>query len=93
MTDQHANENDMTDDLILQAVARGWCAPENANKVMDPDLAIAIAREVRAAADEVTKAAADLYDNRLGWSDGRNPYAPPEFWSRLGRALGRPETP
>lgn len=37
------------DELILQAVARGWCAPENAKKVVDPDLAVAITREVQAA--------------------------------------------
>jgi len=36
---------------------------------------------------EVYKAAKDLYDNRLGWSDGRNPYAPKEFWARLAEAL------
>lgn len=35
--------------LILQAVARGWCSPENAPKVMDCDLAEAITREVIAA--------------------------------------------
>jgi hypothetical protein len=33
---------------IMQAVARGWCAPENAHKVMDPVLVEAIAREVLA---------------------------------------------
>ena len=33
------------------------------------------------------KAARNLYDNRLGWSDGRNPYAPPEFWNSLKQAL------
>ena len=31
--------------------------------------------------------AKDLFDNRLGWSDRRNPYAPREFWYRLGIAL------
>ena len=31
---------------ILGAVARGWCHPKNENKVMDPDLAIAIASEI-----------------------------------------------
>lgn len=36
-------------DAILQAVARGWCSPKNSHKAMDPDLAKAIAREVRAA--------------------------------------------
>lgn len=38
---------------------------------------------------EVHDAALDLYDNRLGWSDGRNPYAPPSFWTKLGKALGK----
>jgi hypothetical protein len=33
---------------IMGAIARGWCAPINAAKVMDSDLAIAIAREVDA---------------------------------------------
>jgi len=34
--------------LIRQAVARGWCAPENSHKEMDVVLAHAIAREVLA---------------------------------------------
>jgi len=34
------------DPEILGAVARGWCAPANAHKVMDSDLAFAIAQEV-----------------------------------------------
>lgn len=33
---------------ILGAVARGWCSKENEKKVMDPELAIAIAKEVEA---------------------------------------------
>jgi hypothetical protein len=33
-------------ETILQAVARGWCSPKNENKVMDADLAEAIAIEV-----------------------------------------------
>jgi hypothetical protein len=33
-------------DEILQAVARGWTTPRNAHKVMDEDLAEAIAIEV-----------------------------------------------
>ncbi len=37
--------------------------------------------------ERVRTAAQDLYDNRLGWSDGRNPYAPPVFWERLGQEL------
>ncbi len=32
-------------------------------------------------------AAQNLFDNRLGWSDGRNPYAPRELWYELGVAL------
>ncbi len=33
---------------VLGAVARGWCYEENANKTMDSDLAVAIAKEVHA---------------------------------------------
>lgn len=36
----------------------------------------------------IAEAARNLYANRLGWSDGRNPYAPRELWDELGRALG-----
>lgn len=36
----------MKKSLIAQAVARGWCSPENENKIMDPDLAWAITEEV-----------------------------------------------
>jgi hypothetical protein len=39
----------VADELILQAVARGWCSPENQHKEMDAALAGAIAREVSAA--------------------------------------------
>lgn len=35
---------------IVQAVSQGWCTPENAHKVMDADLAIAICRNVQALA-------------------------------------------
>jgi hypothetical protein len=38
----------LTAEQILGAVARGWCHPRNKFKVMDPDLAIAIAAEVSA---------------------------------------------
>jgi hypothetical protein len=34
-------------------------------------------------------AAALLYDNRLGWSANRQPYAPRAFWCALGIALGK----
>lgn len=33
---------------VLGAVARGWCYEENANKIMDSELAVAIAKEVHA---------------------------------------------
>ena len=33
-------------DELLGAIARGWCSEKNAHKVMDPDLAVAIAEEV-----------------------------------------------
>ena len=36
---------------------------------------------------EIKNQAQNLFDNRLGWSDGRNPYAPPEFWTKLEQAL------
>jgi hypothetical protein len=36
----------MTIEEIRGAVARGWCHPKNAHKVMDPDLALAISDEV-----------------------------------------------
>jgi hypothetical protein len=35
----------------------------------------------------ILDAAKNLFDNRLGWSRGRNPYAPREFWASLGAAL------
>lgn len=42
----------MTRELILQAVARGWCSPENSSKEMDGSLAAAIADEVEKAVQE-----------------------------------------
>ncbi len=36
---------------------------------------------------EIEKQAKNLFDNRLGWSNNRNPDAPPEFWDRLAQAL------
>ena len=35
----------------------------------------------------VVEAATNLYDNRLGWSEGRSPYANIEFWDGLNKAL------
>jgi hypothetical protein len=31
---------------VIAAVAQGWCTPENAHKVVDPDLAMAIIEKV-----------------------------------------------
>ena len=36
---------------IVEAVARGWCHPENERKVMDPVLAFAIVDEIVEALD------------------------------------------
>ena len=47
--------------LITQAIARGWCSPKNSHKILDVDLAVAIADEIMAAltpADEVVRDAA-----------------------------------
>ena len=35
----------------------------------------------------IEEAARNLFDNRLGWSDSRRPYAPRECWYKLGVAL------
>ena len=41
-----APEDKITVEGLRGAVARGWCAPENSHKEMDPDLSEAIVREV-----------------------------------------------
>lgn len=55
---------------ILQAVARGWCAPENAHKVMDPALAQAIAREVSALTAAPREADAEVISYQNGDESG-----------------------
>jgi len=35
----------------------------------------------------IVEAATTLFDNRLGWSEGRSPHAPRDFWADLGAAL------
>ena len=35
------------DTELLGAIARGWCSKKNSSKVMDGDLAVAIAKEVQ----------------------------------------------
>ncbi len=79
--------------------AQLWCKPQFSEWAIDPEFAQAIASLIQM---EVTKAvgvageakalraaAKNLYDNRLGWSDGRNPYAPPVFWDALRQELER----
>ena len=38
----------MNRDDVIAAVAQGWCTPENENKVMDVDLAMAIVENTMA---------------------------------------------
>ena len=44
-------------------------------------------QEAAAVDAQIVKAAQDLFDNRLGWSDNRNPYATRELWRNLSKAL------
>jgi len=37
--------------------------------------------------EKVFLAAKDLFDNRLGWSDNRNPYGSRPLWANLGSTL------
>jgi hypothetical protein len=72
----------LTKEEVLQAVARGWCHENNANKEMDHDLAIAIAEEVIAlrgmgveAVGECVKATGSLKDMMIiRWRDGFTPH-------------------
>jgi len=44
-------------------------------------------KEMRMRNLKIYKATKNLFDNKLGWSEGRNPYAPRELWVELGEAL------
>lgn len=46
-----------------------------------------IVAHVREPFDALFAAAQALFDNRLGWGEGRNPYAPRETWADLGAVL------
>lgn len=48
----HDDKYDQVHDLILQAVARGYCSAENSHKELDAELCKAIAGEVYRAVDE-----------------------------------------
>jgi hypothetical protein len=37
--------------------------------------------------DKILDASKDLFDNMLGWSNGRQPYAPRGLWAKLGEVL------
>jgi hypothetical protein len=45
-------------------------------------------RRSRDKLEAIATAAQMLWDNRLGWSEGRAPYAPRAFWGDLAEALG-----
>ena len=40
---------------VMQAVARGWCHPENENKTMDVNLVLAITDEILAIEPQESK--------------------------------------
>ena len=42
-------------------------------------------------AGEIAIRAKELFDNRLGEGNGRLPFAPRDFWARLGEALYGPD--
>lgn len=50
-------------------------------------LMVVLQRKVDGEDATVARAAAALFDNRLGWSEGRAPYAPLKAWADLGAAL------
>lgn len=55
-------KSSVTEDDVLGAVARGWCSPENENKIMDIDLAKAITVEVMKAIEAAdTKKMAEMW--------------------------------
>jgi hypothetical protein len=59
---------------VLGAVARGWCHPENHEKVMDSDLAIAIAKELMPIVSEARRLA---IQEAVGVLEGmKNDYSP-----------------
>ena len=49
---RNAPTKPLSDEEILQAVARGWCSDKNSHKTMDSDLATAIAHEIKKAIEE-----------------------------------------
>jgi hypothetical protein len=80
------SDNDQEESEMLAAQLKGIA--ERIDQPVDCEDRATIAR-----AAEVVEAAESLYDNRLGWSDGRNPYAPPSFWEQLNYALRREALP
>jgi len=41
--------------ILVEAIARGWCYPENSYREMDVDLALAIAQEIEKILPELKK--------------------------------------
>jgi hypothetical protein len=61
-----AKESISRHEAIAGAVARGWCTPENASKVMDSDLALAIVAEVEAELASRGRAQGGITSNKSG---------------------------
>lgn len=71
----------------MTAEANGWDGEycDNCGKYFER---IGLCEECRIEVNErIKRAAQDLFDNRLGWSDNRNPCAPRELWANLSVAL------
>lgn len=66
-----------------------WTNDEKWRKEQPPVATLAFDAESAARVARVVACAESLYDNKLGWSEGRRPYAPRAFWGALGLALGR----
>jgi hypothetical protein len=60
---------------ILGAVARGWCYEENANKTMDLELAVAIAKEVQALFTSPPQRQPDHTEDNLEMVEKQEPVA------------------
>lgn len=54
---------------ILGAVARGWCSEANKHKVMDTELASAIAEEVYALRAKELGEIREQIAHKLGWTE------------------------
>jgi len=89
-----AGRNDVMIDIddIQGAVARGWCHKVNEHKVMDPDLALAIASEVAALINTAgaTCSMSAERDMPLNVKDGETPPMPSATASATSGRIGSP---